>query len=426
MSIAQAVCRVALVAILFAGCDDASGTQPDGPPSQLCESGATECRADGLYTCDASGAFQRTEACATCEASPVPHCVVSCADAGVTSVCDADSVKDCATGATRSCEIGTCLPSGKQAVCATKPGTSTCQGRRADGTQYVLACADSSGISASKVCDRRTSECVTEEFDCSELTAVPANRFSCDTSSGNYYSSCTAGQPTALTCKADTTCANDGTTSCYTPPTAGATCGGPSVCYPGLHCTQLEASGASCVQPAAALACNSFDVLALCTDVNTGVACVKGAVWWWKNLTTWGGSCTSNHITLDVGGTCIPGLADCKQGLECHRSRFDIAGTCRTPEPNAPAECTLTGQASTGRSCIYDWHACRDGHYYDIDCRIVNLGGNILTLCDCSRDGVKGNSFDGDAICNVTTTPMLDARAMASCGWRLTTVDVAQ
>lgn len=59
-------------------------------------------------------------------------------------------------------------------------------------------------------------------------------------------------------------------------------------------------------------------------------------------------------------------------------------------------------------------------------CRVVNVGGNILTICDCSLDGVKGNSFAGDEICRVTTTAMLDAKTMASCGWRVTTVEVAR
>lgn len=391
----------------------------------MCDPGAKECRADGLYTCNASNVFQLTESCASCEASPAPHCTVSCADAGVTSICEGESVTECATGMTRSCETGTCLRSGQQAVCATKPGMPTCLGRRADGTEYVLACADANGVSTSEVCDQRTGQCVPAAFDCSKLTSVPDDTVACDSASGNYYSSCVAGQPDALVCSAGSACANDGSLNCYTPPTAGVACGGPTVCYPGLHCTQLGASGASCVQPAAILACNSTDVLAVCTDVNTGVACVRGAVWFWKNLTTWGGSCTSNHVTLAAGGVCIPGLADCQQGLECHRSRYDIAGICRTPEPNAPAECTLTGQASTGRSCIYDWHACRDGRYYDIDCRVVNVGGNVLTICDCSVDGTKTNTFAGNAICNVTTTEMLDAQARASCGWAVTTVDVS-
>jgi len=34
-----------------------------------------------------------------------------------------------------------------------------------------------------------------------------------------------------------------------------------------------------------------------------------------------------------AGGQCIPRLADCMQELECHRSLFDVAGTCRAPEP---------------------------------------------------------------------------------------------
>lgn len=429
MSLARALRRLMLlltVLALGASCgDEDPRTQPDAAPPQACEPGAKECRADGLYTCDENRTFQRSEECATCETSPVPHCAVTCETPGFTSICEGESVKDCATGALRGCDSGTCLPAGQQAVCATRPGVATCQGRRTDGTPYVLACADENGLAGDKACDRRTGTCVTAAFDCSALTSVPANQYACDAASGNYYSACSAGQPLALACGAETRCRADGSTSCYTAAAAGASCGGPAVCYPGLHCTQLAATGASCVAPAGILACNSSDVLAVCNDADTGVACVKGAVWWWKNLSTWGGSCVNNHVNLGAGGVCIPGLADCKPGLECHRSRFDIAGTCRVPEPNAPAECTLTGQLSTGRSCIYDWHACRDGHYYDVDCRIVNVAGNILTVCDCSRDGVPGMTFAGSEVCNVTTTAQLDAKVRTSCGWQLTTVDVA-
>lgn len=134
--------------------------------------------------------------------------------------------------------------------------------------------------------------------------------------------------------------------------------------------------------------------------------------------------CTGNHITLAVGGVCIPGLADCKQGLECHRSRYDIAGICRTPEANAPAECTLTSQVAIGRSCNYGWHACRDGSYYDLACRPVTVSGITITLCDCSVNGTKtGTTFNDDAICAVTDTGMLDAKTRAGCGWAVTTVD---
>jgi len=435
MSFARVMGRAAVVALLIVSCQGANSTPPDGTPPDGalpdgaptgCDPGAKECHADGLYSCDANRAFQLTAACASCEATPVPHCAVSCADAGITSICEGDSVKDCATGMTVSCEVGTCLPFGQQAVCATKPGTSTCQGRQADGAPYLLACADANGVSTTEVCDQRTGQCVAAQFDCPALTSVPAGNVACDHASGNYYSACVAGQPTAVTCSSDTTCADDGTTNCYTGSTPGGACGGSTVCYPGLHCVQQAADAASCVRPAGQLACNSTDVLAVCNDVDTGVACVDGTVWWWKNLTAWGGSCTSNRITLAAGGVCLPGLADCKQGLECHRSPYDITGICRTPEADAPAECTLTAQISTGRSCSYDWHACRDGHYYDIDCRPVNLGGNVLTLCDCSVDGAKTNTFSGSAICNVTSTGMLDASAMAGCLWDVTTVDVTE
>lgn len=123
---------------------------------------------------------------------------------------------------------------------------------------------------------------------------------------------------------------------------------------------------------------------------------IKGAVWWWKILPTWGGA-------------------------------YDIAGTCRTPEPAAPAECTLTGEVSTGRSCVHEWHSCRDGNYYGISCIPQSIGGRVLTLCTCTINGVKSApTFAGDAVCNPTSIVDLDEQAQANCGWAVTTTDLAQ
>ena len=385
-----------LITIVVAFACGGGGATPDAPPAS-CQPGDKVCRADGLYTCDANRTFQRTEACTACEATPTPHCAVSCEEPGVVAVCENGAVKTCATGATAACDPGTCVTAGKDAVCATPAGTTTCEGRRGDGSPYVLACADANGVAPVQVCDRRSGECVTAAFDCATLDGVPAGELACD-ASGHYYSACIAGQPRALTCATGTTCAADGKTNCYTAPTEGVACGASAaVCYPGMHCVQESATVATCDAPAGQIACSNTDVLAVCTDLDTGVACVNGTVWWWRNLSTWGGSCTSNHANLGLGGLCIPGLGDCLPGLACRRSPYDVAGICSTPEPDAPAECTLTGQASTGRSCLYDWHACRDGHRYDIDCRLVNIGGNVLTLCDCSIDGAWSNTVMTDA-----------------------------
>jgi hypothetical protein len=422
-NLSDVIRHAALLATLVVGCGGSSKEAPDAP---ACVEGATECRADGLYTCDAGGAFQRTEACMTCEATPVPHCAMSCADAGVTSICQGDSIMSCANNTTTACDPGTCLPAGKQAVCATRPNMTECAGRRTNGTPYDLLCADAAGISTTKACDLRTGECVAAQYDCAALTTVPANTVQCDATSGNYYTSCVAGQPAALACSAGSKCASDGSFNCYTPPTAGAACGGPTVCYPGLHCTQTAPASSSCVQPPGQLACSSTDVLAVCNDVDTGVACVNGAVWWWDDLTAWGGSCTNNHVNLPLGGTCIPGLADCQQGLACDKSPFDVAGTCRVPAPNAPPECTLTGQVSTGLSCIFEWHACADGRQYEVNCRRQNIGGTAITICECSVNGAVTTSFGGTELCMATNLQMLDQLAMSKCGWNVTTVDVAE
>jgi hypothetical protein len=420
-----------LAASLMLGCGSSSGepadpdagSRPDAAAS--CAPGEKECRADGLYTCDSNLAFERTETCARCEVDPEPHCQDRCAEPGVTFVCAGDAMVDCATGETRSCAPGTCVAAGQELVCATRPGVSTCQGRQADGTEYVLACADESGVSSDQVCDLRTGECAAAEFDCAELAEVAEGEVICD-ASGNYYTSCAGGQPRALLCGADTTCAGDGSFNCYSAPEDGAACGGPTVCAPGLHCTQDDETGASCVLPFGVLECTDTDVLAVCADEDTAFACVDGAVWRWNNLTSWGGTCIDNEVVLASGGQCIPGLADCEQGLECHRSLFEIAGTCRAPEADAPAECTLTGMASTGLSCVYEWHACRDGNHYGVSCRTLNVAGQIITVCDCLVNGEETQSFTGNTICNVMTVEELDVEATASCGWPVSTIETAR
>ncbi|MBA3818809.1 MAG: hypothetical protein H0X17_07950, partial [Deltaproteobacteria bacterium] len=152
-------CRAALVAVLaltmVPGCGGGGEAQPDSTPL-TCDAGTKACRADGLYTCDATGAFQLTEACGACEDEPTPHCAVTCGEPGVTAICEGDSIKTCATGTTEPCAPGTCVTAGKEAVCATKLGSSICQGRRADGSPYVLACADANGVAPDQACDGRT------------------------------------------------------------------------------------------------------------------------------------------------------------------------------------------------------------------------------------------------------------------------------
>jgi hypothetical protein len=411
-----------LLAILVA-CGGGSESRPD---AQTCTTGATECRTDGVYTCDGT-TFQRTEACAKgCESTPTPHCIRSCSDPGVKSICENGAVKQCSgTSAAQTCSPGVCLTAGDEAVCATAAGSTTCQGKRADGSFYDLLCADGNGISKTQACDFRSGQCVPAQFDCAKLASTPEGTVSCDSASGDFFTSCLAGQPATLSCSATTSCSSDGSLNCYTPSTAGGTCGGPDVCYPGLHCTQTSATARSCTQPAGQIACSPTDVLAVCTDADTGVACVDGTVWWWDNLTAWGGSCVNNHATLPAGGICIPGLGDCKQGLACDRSPYDIAGICKPPAPNAPAECTLTGQVSTGLSCVYEWHSCADGRYYGVNCRRINVGGNVVTVCECSINGTVTMSFGGTAACSVTDTAMLDTVLKQSCGWNVTTVDVA-
>jgi len=53
----------------------------------------------------------------------------------------------------------------------------------------------------------------------------------------------------------------------------------------------------------------------------------------------------------------------------------------------------------------------------------VNVGGNVVTLCECSVDGTVVKSFGGTAACSVTDVAMLDAVLKQSCGWNVSTID---
>ncbi len=195
------------------------------------------------------------------------------------------------------------------------------------------------------------------------------------------------------------------------------------MCSSGRQCVQTAAGQASCVTPAGVLACSRTDRLAVCSDADTGVACYDGNVWWWKNLTKWGGSCNQQPVVPE-GGTCLPGVVGCATGLACEKSAYDIAGTCRPPAPNAPAACVLTGQASTGSSCNYRWASCANAKTYGVSCLTQRIGGQLLTTCSCLVDGVKAVGFTGSEICGVTTTADLDAMAQSKCGWSVETTGV--
>ncbi|HZI14290.1 MAG TPA: hypothetical protein VE153_28230 [Myxococcus sp.] len=128
---------------------------------------------------------------------------------------------------------------------------------------------------------------------------------------------------------------------------------------------------------------------------------------------------------IPAGGNCIPGVADCARGLACVKTRYDVAGVCRTPAADAPAECTLTGQVSTGLSCVYQWNSCLNGRRYGVSCSPVRVGTYAITACGCLVDGVRTTTFGGDAVCKVTTTAELDTLVRQNCGWSLTTANVA-
>ncbi len=415
LSLAARFASTAALALALGACGSPQSSGPS--PQDACSSGQTRCGADGLYTC-ANGAFELSSAC-TCAADPSPHCEAICSS-GISAICQGDSIRNCGTGAVSSCNGGRCLMNAGSPVCATKAGDDQCVRSTASG-DFALHCSDGDLISTSRACDLRTGKCQPVVFDCAQLTSIPADRIACDRS-GSFLSRCENGQPQAVVCAAGTSCSSDGTAHCYT--STGKSCGGQAVCSPGLHCTQTAVNASTCVQPAGILACNATDVLAVCTDQDTGVACIQGAVYWWQNLTRWGGSCQSNHVTVPLGGNCIPGLADCTAGLACNKTAYDLAGVCAPPAPGAPPQCTLTAQASTGLSCDYSWGSCLDGKTYRISCLAQRIAGQVLTTCDCLVNGQKVSSFAGDAVCKVADLAALDATGAQKCGWQVKTVGV--
>lgn len=421
--------RFVLPALLLAaacspprGDDDCTGRDRCDTPSD-CVEGATECGEGGLYTCNAQGVLELTEACA-CEASPTPQCVAELCPEGATLVCDGDAIRNCVTGESQSCEGGRCLLANGEPVCATKAGDPVCLKKSASGDEVLLLCSSGDAVATDTICDWRTGTCVASAYDCGRLNGVDLDKVVCD-SSGDFLSGCSHGQPSGIVCEGSSKCAQDGTLNCYTSTTAGQDCGGQTVCAPGLHCTQTSASSSACVQPAGILDCNSSDVLSVCSDSDTAVACVEGAVWWWKNLKSWGGSCTNNTPVIPEGGTCIPGLANCKPGLACDKSPYDVAGVCSTPRPGAPAECALTHQVSTGRSCQYKWDSCLNGKQYTVSCQAQSIAGHVITLCSCYVGGEKTKEFGSDAICGVEDVASLDSIAREQCGWTITTTEIA-
>ncbi len=345
-----------------------------------------------------------------------------CSD-GVVSICEDGAIRDCASDATQPCHGGECITDGDRALCVASSG-SRCRGRTSDGEIYQILCGDDDGVADDLICDLRSDECRPASFDCGALTGVGTDQLYCD-STGNFLSGCHDGQPVGLVCEGDSSCGSDDTFNCYAEAQAGASCGGPVVCAPGYHCRQSGPGQSTCSQPAGQLACSSSDVLSICLSDGTGLACVEGDIFWWEELPSWGGSCDNDRPVIPEGGTCIPGLADCAAGFACDASPYDIAGVCRTPDPDAPAECTLTDQGTTGNSCLYRWDSCADGNQYNVTCQAQSAAGHIITTCRCYINGSETRGgFEGGDLCGVESIEELDQLAQEKCEWDVVTVDV--
>ena len=405
-----------------AGCGGGGEVEPD---ATLCSTeGERQCQADGVYECS-GGVFELSAACDDCEAEPTPHCAgADPCDGQTGSICDGDDIRDCDAGDVEACAAGRCAMAGATPVCAVDLD-EPCVVDTAQG-EVNLACADEGTVSPDHVCDARTGACVATQFDCGELTGVPVDQVACDPTTGDFLTRCYDGQPIAIACAGDTSCSDDGTLNCYTEATPAAACGGQAICYPYMLCLQTDdADDPTCIQPAGQLACSDGDYLSVCTDDDTGFACLGSFPYEWDNLTDWGGTCAGNEPVIGRGGMCLPGIADCAPTLACVKEPFDQVGTCQLPDPDAPADCTLTGQASTGNQCMWEWDTCLDGKQYGVSCSAFAIEGVIVTTCDCLVDGNVTGDFAGNEVCNVETLEQLDGIVMDECGWDLTTTAVA-
>ncbi len=408
--LSAAVCLLPLLATLFqCGAAPGAGQPADSAPMMIRVDAGGEADAGSL----AADAGARAIDAGTHASDAGTVC-----SSGATSACEGGSVRSCASGQLTSCGIGRCITTATTGVCVAQAG-QRCAARDSTGAMYTLACANGNTVATDQACDLRSQRCKPVAFTCSSLATVPQGHVVCD-ASGNFLSACADEQPQAALCASPTSCSSDGTFNCYTKAQDGAGCGGAAVCSPGRHCTQTAATQSMCTRPAGVLACNRTDRVAVCSDADTGVACYDGAVWWWKNLTRWGGSCAQRPV-IPVGGNCIPGLANCGAGLACDKSSYDIAGICKPPAPDAPAECVLTGQVSTGPSCNYAWAACANAKTYGISCQSQRVGGQLITLCSCKIDGQTTKSFSGSEICSATTTAALDSMAQSKCAWPVVT-----
>jgi hypothetical protein len=410
--------RIALLGSLLVACGDPELTE------ELCTTGELSCAGDGVYKCQADGSKTKEATCNNCVATPSPHCpaVDLCGTATDGTICDGDQVRNCATKTTAPCEIGHCITSNNKGICAADVG-QPCFGNTTAG-EVQLPCADGGALATNAACDYRTGLCTTAAYSCGNLETLQPNQVACDPATGDYFSKCNNGQPGAIICQGETACRNSTSITCFTPATEGAACGGQAVCAPFMHCTQNGPTQASCVSPAGALVCGASDRTLVCSSADTAFACLNGNVYRWNGLTTWGGSCASGHVTVPLGGNCIPGLADCATGLACERELYDKVGVCKTPAAGATAECVLTGQAIvSNNTCEFEWASCRDGHDYRVSCRGIRVGANVITQCRCLLDQQETGTFVGTDACAATNTQQLDSVANAKCGWDVTTTE---
>lgn len=70
-------------------------------------------------------------------------------------------------------------------------------------------------------------------------------------------------------------------------------------------------------------------------------------------------------------------------------------------------------------TCMFEWSACDDGVEYGFRCDIQNVAGNVFSLCNCFRNGVKDEADKIVDVCGAADWSSVEAIVNEECGWDL-------
>ncbi len=71
------------------------------------------------------------------------------------------------------------------------------------------------------------------------------------------------------------------------------------------------------------------------------------------------------------------------------------------------------------KTCQFEWSSCEDGVDYKFRCDIKNLAGNIFSLCNCYKNGVKDPADKIVDVCSAQDWESIEAIVNEQCGWDL-------